>query len=114
MATRRTWKVVGPDDSVEAYEDGRAPDEELLAELLTRWSRDLPVADWDDRDQFAAICHLKTSISVSSAAGMVGLTPGDVRNVDIDEEPPWELDHPTEDGTIRIVRKQGSPNPGSW
>jgi hypothetical protein len=114
MAVRRTWKIERGDGSVDAYEDGRAPDEELLAELLTRWSRDLPVGDWSDRALFAAICARRANISPRNAAGMVGLTPEELEDVDIPDGPPWELIHPTEDASVRIVRTEGAPNPGSW
>jgi hypothetical protein len=114
MAENRTWKVVDEEGSTVTYKAGTSADEELLAELLTRWSRDLAVADWGDRQLFAGICYRESNLTVREAAGMVGLTPEDVEDVTVPDGPPWELAHPEEERRISIEREQGSPDSDTW
>ena len=89
----------------EAYCSSRTKGDvkEVLGDTIALWTRDMTgLNDWDDAGKMAAIAFYFTDLRERDIRGIFhdsgkGAYPG---------EPPWEIQHPKEDGQVLEITRE--------
>jgi len=93
------WQLVAG-DQVEARVSAAETDSpELLGDLISMWTRDRHLHDWEDKDKMAQVAVQYSDLDQVEIWAIFGTDVEDLPSI---SSPPWLFSHPSKDGTITL------------
>lgn len=93
------WQLVAG-NQVETRVSSTATDSpKLLGDLISMWTRDRHLHDWEDRGRMAQVAVEYSDLDAVEIWAIFGT---DVEALPSISPPPWSFSHPSKDGTITL------------
>jgi hypothetical protein len=97
------WQLVAGNQVEARVSAAETDSSELLGDLLSMWTRDRHLHDWEDRDRMAQVAVEYSDLDQVEIWAIFGIDPGDPPSV---SPPPWSFSHPSKDGTITLCSEE--------